>query len=819
MALKEYQQKRSFNRTPEPSGKTRKTQKGALRFVVQKHHASRLHYDFRLELDGVLKSWAVPKGPSVNPSDKRLAMMVEDHPYAYRTFEGVIPKGNYGAGSVIIWDEGTYEAYGASDRKESELRMHKGLAKGHLRFLLFGKKLHGEFSLVHTHGRGENAWLLIKQKDAYARADDVTEKDRSVVSGRTVDELSLDLHDAPLGPFPRKVKPMLATLIGEPFDRREWIFEIKWDGYRAIAEKDGKQISLYSRKLTSLTKQFPHIVQELSSIPHDIVMDGELVAINADGKPDFSLFHHVPEHPGARMLYYVFDILYLDGHRLESLPLRRRKDILRTVLPTLPSVRYTDHIDSRGIDFFHAAKEAGLEGIIGKDLRSPYRAGNRGNEWVKIKHHLRQDAIICGFTEPRGGRPHLGALILGVYDQGSLLYVGHTGGGFTDNDLRAMRKRLALLERDRCPFPIQPVTNAPAHWVEPTIVCQVQFAEWTKDGVMRQPIFLGIRDDMLAKDVGKERVEKTTLLLSPGVEKKTTVHVDGHRVDLTNLEKDWWKEDGIRKKDIIAYYEEIAPIILPYLIDRPESMNRYPNGIGGTSFYHKDVQDAPPWVQIHPVYSTSEQRHLHYVLCQNTATLLYMVNAGCIEINPWNSTIHHVDHPDYLVIDLDPVDISFTAVIDVAKEMHRLLDALGLPSFCKTSGKTGLHIYVPTGAEYTYDQVKHFTEILMRLVHKKIPETTSIIRDPKKRTGKVYLDYLQNRRGQTMAAPYAVRPVPGATVSAPVAWKEVKKGLDPTTFTIRTIRKRLTTHGDLWEGFLNQRFDMAEALTLIDKKQ
>jgi bifunctional non-homologous end joining protein LigD len=539
MGLKQYKKKRKFNKTPEPKGVQRRSTSGALRFVVQKHDASRLHYDFRLELGGVMLSWAVPKGPSLDPSARRLAMRVEDHPLEYRAFEGIIPEGNYGAGTVMIWDEGTYEPVPAGTPEENQRTLRAAVEKGHLRFILHGRKLRGRFSLVRMNRGNAKEWLLFKAGDDFASDSEVTEQDRSAVSGRSLDEIAAEAPAAgqvwqsnrpnrvtrfsrivakvPVttrpraparrtrgAPFPHHIKPMLATLVDKPFDRSGWIFEIKWDGFRAISEVQRGRVKLYSRTGLSFEQTFRPVVESLRKLGHDAVLDGELVVLDEKGRSHFQDLQNYQNSGQGRLVYYVFDLLYLDGEDLRPAPLRRRKEMLQPLLKAMPGVRYSDHVEEQGVSFFKAAVAQGLEGVIAKDGASPYREGKRSAEWLKIKVRKRQEAVIGGFTSPRGTRKALGALVLGVYDKGELVYIGHTGGGFTHASLAHMHSKLEPLIRKTCPFKKRPKTNMPATWVEPKLVCEVMFQEWTADGTMRQPIFLGLREDKPATSVHRE---------------------------------------------------------------------------------------------------------------------------------------------------------------------------------------------------------------------------------------------------------------------------------------------------------------------------
>jgi bifunctional non-homologous end joining protein LigD len=526
MGLKDYASRRKFGKTPEPKPGLR--HKGnRLVFVVQKHAARALHYDLRLEMEGALKSWAVPRGPSLNPSVKRLAVMVEDHPLDYRDFEGLIPQGNYGAGSVIIWDRGFYHHPVAGEGKESERLLLEGLKKGDMKFVLEGGKLQGEFALVKIR-TDEKSWLLLKKKDRFATTEDILKENRSVASQRTLEDVSQadpkkssrqkkmsqirlreamegeDLRDAPVKPMPRAIKPMLATPIKEPFDHPDWIFEVKWDGYRAIAEIREGDVSLYSRKGTSFNRKFSPLADSLGKFGFEAVLDGEIIVVDDQGFPDFQMLQDYQKSGGGHLRYYVFDLLHFAGHDLTALPLIRRKELLKKILPPVPNIKFSDHIGEEGVLFFRVVKEKGIEGIIAKHLQSGYRMGRRSRQWLKVKTHLTQEGVIAGFTEPRGRRRDFGALVLGVFQGDKLIYIGHAGGGFGAGTLKEIREKLDPLIRKKCPFRVEPVTNTPVTWVKPELVCEVTFRGWTDEGIMRQPVFLRLRGDKSAREVRRE---------------------------------------------------------------------------------------------------------------------------------------------------------------------------------------------------------------------------------------------------------------------------------------------------------------------------
>jgi bifunctional non-homologous end joining protein LigD len=530
MALKDYETKRRFDTTPEPQPALSSTGNHLI-FVVQKHAATRLHYDLRLEMAGVLKSWAVPKGPSLNPAAKRLAVMVEDHPLDYQDFEGVIPAGNYGTGSVIVWDRGVYQHPAAKDRQENERLLLEGLRKGDLKFVLAGEKLKGEFALVKT-SQDDKSWLLLKKKDRYATDEDILSANRSVLSRKTLEEItaadpnssfqqkkltqirrrealeSADLAEAPVGPMPHHLESMLATLVKEPFDDPDWIFEVKWDGYRALAEIQDGQVSLYTRNHLSLNKKFAPVVEALQKLGVDAVVDGEIVVVDDQGKADFQMLQNYQKTGRGYLLYYVFDLLFVNGHDLTGLPLLRRKELLKKILPSDKLIRFSDHVPKEGILFFKVVQDKGLEGIVAKQAQSPYRTGKRSRQWLKIKTQLTQEGVIAGFTEPKGGRLYFGSLVLGAYDGDELIYLGHSGGGFDTASLRDLYERMQPLVQAECPFATNPTPNTPVTWVKPRLVCEVTFAGWTAEGIMRQPVFSRLREDKDAREVRREKPEE-----------------------------------------------------------------------------------------------------------------------------------------------------------------------------------------------------------------------------------------------------------------------------------------------------------------------
>lgn len=820
MSLNAYKKKRKFAETPEPSSSHKKEDK-TLHFVVQKHHASRLHYDFRLELDGVLKSWAVPKGPSLNPADKRLAVMVEDHPYDYRDFEGIIPPGNYGAGTVMVWDEGTYHVPQTEKFADSQKKLREGLIKGHLEFILEGKKLRGQFSLVRM-GKDEKNWLLIKHRDEFSNSEEeILDQDTSVKTGRTMNEIReglkkkslkndppvlVSLKKLPKEKMPTIVHPMLGVLVDKPFDREGWLFEIKWDGYRALAFVKKSEVDLYSRNQKSFNELFHTLLKELKELKVEAILDGEVVILDPSGKPQFQLIQNYQKTGKGQLVYYVFDILHLNGHNLRQLPLTERKEILKTLLAKTErhQVHYSDHIENRGTALFKEASRKQLEGIMAKNGQSTYQM-KRSSDWLKIKTHLEQEVVIGGFTQPRRSRKKFGALLIGVFENNKLNYVGHVGGGFSAKLLDEVFAKMTPLIQKTCPFENPPKPNMPVTWIKPQLVCEVSFAEWTKEGIMRQPIFQGLRIDKKAREVVKESETPTEKVV-----KKT--HADS---ELTHPDKVLWKEEGYTKKDLIDYYDTVSPYILPYLKNRPLVLHRFPNGIDEEGFYQKNMEhELPSWIKT--IKIQHENKVVNYLMVQNKKTLLYVANLGSIDMNPFHSKFDNLDRPDYFVIDLDPENISFESVVEVAQEIHEVLEAIGVKGYCKTSGGRGLHIVIPLHAQYSYDTIKKYAEILVAIVHKRLLKITSLERMPEKRQKKVYLDILQNGPTKTIVSAYSVRPRPHAPVSTPLEWKEVKAGLDPLEFTIRTMFKRLDKVGDLFKPILGKGINLEKSLKKLE---
>ena len=798
MRLKKYLNKRNFKKTSEPKSKKSSKSSKTLHFCIQKHDARHLHYDFRLEYQGVLLSWAVPKGPSLNPKDKRLAIKVEDHPLEYQYFEGVIPKGNYGAGTVEIWDHGSYTTPSTDSPKEIEKELTLGLKKGHLAIILKGEKLEGEFIFQKLKPSTEdNAWLLIKKEDTFATTQDILTKNSPKKRTKRNN-------------IPSFVSPMLATLIEKPFDDENWLFEIKWDGYRALAFIDRGKVQLKSRRDLIWNQTFPLIAQSLENVNSQVIFDGELVVLDSKGKSDFQLMQNYQKEGKGALYYYVFDILYKDGEDLRSLPLIERKQILSKYLKqlSLPLVRYSSHVMKTGKSFFKEVSKHHLEGIIGKNASSSYQS-KRSKDWVKIKAILTQEVVIGGFTAPRNSRKKFGALLVGIYDdKNELKYSGHVGGGFSFDLLQKVYDQLKPLIQKKSPFKPVPKTNTSPTWVKPKLVGEVSFSEWTKDSIMRQPIFQGLRVDKNPIAVKKETPK-------PFV-RRSKEKTSSKEVSLTNLDKIYWPKEKYTKGDLIHYYEKVASFILPYLKDRPIILYRFPNGIEGKSFYQKNINfPHPEKIKTFPI--EHEGKTDNYLLINDINSLLFAVNLGSIDLHPFMSRCKNIESPDYCVIDLDPHNISFTKVIETALTIHELLEELEIDHYCKTSGGKGLHIFIPLKGKYDFDQSRQFAEIISHLTHKRLPKITSLERKPEKRQKKIYLDCLQNRYGQSIVAPYSVRPRPKALVSTPLEWKEINETLDLTKFNIKTLPARLKEKGDLFKQVLKTGINLTSALKRIKR--
>jgi bifunctional non-homologous end joining protein LigD len=593
---------------------------------------------------------------------------------------------------------------------------------------------------------------------------------------------------------PGGLAPMLATLVDAPFDREGWIFEVKWDGNRVLAQVEPDQVRLLSRNGKDLTRLYLPIAEDLLDLDRSAILDGEVVVLDSKGRSDFGALQRYPETGAGDLAYMVFDCLRLDGRDLTGLPLLQRREALKPLVRGMAHVGFSEAVARDGIGFFQAARKRGLEGIMAKDGASPYLPGRRSRFWLKIKVHARQEAVIGGYTEGRGARRSLGALVLGVHEGTRLRYIGHVGAGLDEPARAALAKSLARLEQPASPFADVFKTHAPVHWVKPELVCEVKFQEWTADGRLRQPVFLGLRADKEPREVTREAPEGSAPFR------------------ITHPEKVLWPEAGFTKGDLERYYETVAPLLLPYLRDRPESLHRFPGGIAAPGFYQRNLPRHPDWLRTLQVPAISVPKDITYLVCDDLDALRYMVHLGCIELNPWHGRAGSLDRPDYLLLDLDAKTADFAAILKVAAEARRMLDELRLPSVPKTSGKTGLHICLPLAARHGFAQSRQLAELLMNRLHRRLPGLTSVELDPAKRRGLVYLDFLENHWGKTMAAPYCVRPVPAATVSTPLDWSEVKRGLDPGQFTLRTAPGRFERVGDLWAPVLGPGIDLPGVL-------
>ena len=828
MPLNEYRAKRALEKTPEPAGTVRST--GGRTFVIQKHWATRMHFDLRIEHEGVLLSWAVPKGPSANPADKHVAIQTEDHPLEYSDFEGIIPAGNYGAGAMIVWDRGTYVPL---------IDIAEGFEKGKLLFEFHGYKLHGVWTLVKIK-KAEKEWLLIKERDGNVSTDPDFYSQSSILSGLTVEQLkhgetpasavSAALKD--VGAVRRRIKAgdvsvMLAESRTEPFSRPGWVFEMKYDGYRLIAGRDENDVVLLSRNKRALTSSFPEIARALHALPYKhLVLDGEVVCCDSNGRPNFQrlqkrgmLRRSIDIRRAAADLpatFVVFDLLAFDEYDVRGLPLVERKRLLKELIPAKGVLQYADHIPDRGEEFFRAAEALDVEGMVGKKADSKYRAG-RSADWIKVRASKHDDFVIVGFTDPGGSRSGFGALHLANYDEnGVLKYAGSVGTGFTAKMIDEIHEDLIKLKRKKTPCEGAP-TGKGHTWIEPQAVCEVKYLEWTEEGLLRHPVFMRFRDDKDAKEcLRPTKAEETDEIVDD--ERSVT---SGSRSDasvvISNPEKIYFPEDGYTKQAFIDYYQYVSQWMLPYLKDRPLVMTRYPDGIHGKSFYQKDAPDfAHDWLRREAVLSEESQRDLNFFVCDDEQSLLYVANMAAILLHLWSSKAGSLERPDWCILDLDPKTAPFTDVVKVAQVTKRLCDDIGLPAFVKTTGSSGLHILIPTGRQFTHDQSKMFGEVLARAIVKKCADIATVERMPNKREGKVYVDFLQNGHGKLLVAPYSVRPLPGAPVSAPLEWSEVNDELNIKAFTIKTMQKRLERIGkDPLRDVLSLSPNLLTALTTL----
>lgn len=796
--LGSYRAKRAIDATPEPFGGTERGRSGI--FVVQKHAASRLHYDLRLEHDGVLLSWAVPAGFSLDPEVKRFAAHTEDHPLEYADFEGVIPAGEYGGGEMVVWDRGALTWDEDPDT---------GMEKGKLLFSLAGYKLHGQWTLVQMK-KNPKEWLLIKKPDGWHRsAEDHVFNEQSILTGLTVEDLRTGedtqsrLTEELVGAGASdgsvdgsSLDLMLARTADEPFSDDAWLFEIKYDGYRLIADKRDRIVSLRYRSGLDATAVFPEIASAIRRLPYDqFAIDGEVVVLDSDGTPSFQLLQQRGRlsnrrdiaHAAARLpaTFFGFDLVGFNGLDTQPVPLLERKRVLGEVMPRLGPLRFVYHFVGIGEALFEQAEAMQLEGVMAKRTDSKYVAG-RSDLWLKIRTQNIGTFAIVGFTLPKGSSSGIGALHIAAMADGALTYAGRVGSGLSQVAIDQLRAHLDEDVSDAPSAAKSPKERADTVWVRPSLQCTVRYKEATSSGALRQPVFEGYGPLDLTEITELESEERE--VPSPAV-------IDGRSTDPTNTDKVFWPEDEYTKGDLIDYYTAVADHILPYLVDRPLVLDRYPDGIYGKSFFQKNAPEfIPDWIRTQRV--GEEANGTAFFIVDDVESLRYVANLASIPLHIWASRLSNIGSPDWCVLDLDPKDAPFSSVVTVARAVKKICDAMGLPSYPKTSGKTGLHVLVPMGHGFEYDQQKLLGELIARMVESSNGDIATTVRDPAKRDGKVYIDYLQNGRGKLIVSPYSVRPVPGATVSAPLRWSEVNKNLDVSRFNIRTMPKRLSSMKD-----------------------
>ncbi|MBV9885565.1 MAG: DNA ligase D, partial [Acidobacteria bacterium] len=871
-----------------------------------------------------LKSWAVPKGPSLNPNDKRLAMQTEDHPFEYRKFEGSIPKGEYGGGEMIIWDQGTYAPEGTLSIKDQ-------LAKGDFKFQLNGEKLRGSFVLVKLKKPGnKNEWLLIKHRDAFVDAKwDAEQHAESVVTGRTLEDIrkgrpasrerrAVDPSalpgavETPMPKMPSGVRATLAELGDKPFSSPNWVFEIKWDGVRAIAQVENGKTTLWARSGRDVTLEYPEFKDMAARFRvREAIIDGEIVTLDSDGRSNFHTLQHRlgVQNPSRQLMqsvpldYFAFDVMYADGYDLRRVPLVDRKDFLQQVLSPNERLHFSEHIPDQGEALYEAARSKGLEGIIAKLKNSTY-AGARTSTWVKLKIVSEVDAVVAGYTEGRGSRKFFGALVLGLHEGKELKFIGSVGTGFDENKQEEILKQLEKLRTEKSPFVKPPGLRENVYWVEPELVARVKYANWTNDNHLRAPVFLSLLTDRAAKDctmedakpestsaleskaekenpVPKKAKEKPTkvapsevveeheseefLAEEPKAENKTQrskqksakssesspkitgktvsissgreveienelrsgtketmdVESDGQRLHFSNLNKIYFPEVRVKKRELLAYYYRMARYILPFLQDRPMVLRRYPDGVDGKAFFQKEAPSyLPDWIQTATVASDERGGEMQYILCNSRATLLYLTNLGCIDHNPWSSRAQSQESPDYVFFDLDPTDDTpFSDVMHIAREVYAMLKSIKMRCYMKTSGASGFHIFIPLEPKYTFEQTRTFAEVVGRLVASENPKLTTFERTVSKRPkGRILIDALQNASGKPLACAYSVRAFPKATVSTPLTPEELTTNISAEQFTLRNFNDRIAKVGDLWADFWKNRQTLDRALELLAKK-
>jgi bifunctional non-homologous end joining protein LigD len=892
MALQRYREKRNFDITPEPRGRIVSRSRKALSFVIQKHAASHLHYDFRLELNGVLLSWAVPKGPSLDPADKRLAMHVEDHPIEYGSFEGIIPAKQYGGGTVLLWDRGTWTPKGDPEA---------GYAKGHLKFELDGEKLRGGWTLIKTHGSkyggksGEKAWLLIKEDDAFAQhggdARIVDQEPQSVLSGRSIEEIAAQsehvwhsnksvaqnvragavskakapakarktkmaakptkkstavgaIPGARVAKAPASLSPMLATLVDAIPAGDEWLHEIKYDGYRMLSRIDKGQATIFSRNGKEWTDALPGVAKAIGELGLGTAwLDGEVAVVDDQGRTSFqALQNALSDSTGRNLVYFVFDVLYLDGYDLQGVKLADRKDLLRKLIPdTARGVRFSADVRGSGQEFFKQACALGLEGAISKRADSTYRGGVRTRDWIKVKCGRRQEMVIGGFTEPQGSRNGLGALLLGVFEKGGTLrYSGKVGTGFNERTLASLRAKLERLVQPSSAFanPPRGYEAKGVHWVKPQLVAEISFTEWTQDGTLRHPSFQGLREDKKATDVVRERPlhESATITVkraatrskpgatrSNGAGKPATPQARKNSralaepesvaapdtvagIKLSHPDKLLYPESKLAKRDLARYYESVADWLLPHVQGRPLSLVRCPDGWSGGCFYQKH---APKTINaaVDRVVVPEGGGEATYMSVSSASALVALVQWGVLELHPWGSRTPRLDRPDRLIFDFDPDDsVAWSDLVDAVGVLRTLLRDLGLSPFLKTTGGKGLHVVVPIRATLDWEDAKGFTKAIADLMAKTFPDRFIAVMSKSRRKDKIFIDYLRNAEGATAIAPYSLRARKNAPVATPIAWEELSRDVRFDHFNLATVPHRLSSlKSDPWAAFADLR--------------
>ncbi|HEY4316169.1 MAG TPA: DNA ligase D [Herbaspirillum sp.] len=850
--LEKYKAKRNFSITPEPA-ESGPGSFGALAFVIQKHWATRLHYDFRLELDGSMKSWAVPKGPSLDPHDKRMAVHVEDHPISYNKFEGRIPEKQYGAGKVIIWDKGSWEPIGDAA---------KGYREGHLKFNLHGHKLAGRWALVRMKSRGEKqeAWLLIKEKDEHARPaaefsvidempDSVARlKDPKIAAKAAPSEAAAEAGTQkspaekskgaksraaagkgahPAGAvkaaLPEKLSPQLATLVEQPpADPTGWEYEIKFDGYRLLARIDGKSLKLFTRNGNDWTKQLPGLAASLAKMKLPAGWyDGEIIALDRNGMPDFQTLQQAFDGSNTQgLIYYLFDLPYCGGYDLRSVPLRERRQALASLLTDAPSdIRFSETFDIAPDEIMHSACKMGLEGMIGKRQDAPYEL-RRSPNWIKLKCSQRQEFLICGYTDPQGSRTAIGSLLLGVHDEnGKLRYAGNVGTGFDDRSLAELHKKLTALHTDTPPFDGPTGRYRKPHWVKPRLLAEVSFAQWTGDGRIRHSVFHGLRTDKKPRAITREKPMPVAEAAPAGKSAPAAsssrkaaqaaapeVHSSLAGLKVTHPERVIDAESGLTKIELIRYYALVAPLMMPHLKGRPVSLVRAPDGIGGQLFFQKHFERAN-MAGVRALPQALDPDHPPYLEVAEPAGLLSAAQMNVVEFHTWNGVRNALSKPDRFSFDLDPGEKSeWRAMQEAALLVRSFLQELQLEALVKTSGGKGLHVVVPIRKQYDWDTIKDFSRTIVEHLAATLPERFSAKSGPRNRVGKIFIDYLRNGFGATTACAWSARARPHLGVSVPIAWEEVEKLHGSAQWNIANIHTRLDVGNRPWENvpFLSQ---------------